>query len=97
DSLALIYYQEALQLQQTQRLPPNQLLGTLYNNMAYSYEMCYIPYHPLNYYQKAVETWNSVPLDQEGQSHLVTGYQNLIFGHIAYGDLRPIVALKEQL
>lgn len=97
DSSAVVRYEEALELYEARAGNPDQLLGLLYNDLAYSYGNLYVPYYSLDYFRKAVEIWESIELDDDGVDNLISGYQNLTFELIGYGDLKAADTIRKRM
>lgn len=97
DSTAVVHYGRALKLYHENRGEPDQLLALLYNDMAYSYGNIYVPYYALDYFRKAVEIWESIDLDDKGVDNLISGYQNLAFELVVYGDLEEAAAVRTRM
>lgn len=97
DSNALLLYEKALTLYNDNGGEPDQLLGLLYNDMAFSYGSIYVPYYSLEYFRKAVEIWESIDLNDEGVDNLISGYQNLLFELVGYGDIKAATEIRKRM
>jgi len=97
DSSAILRYEKALELYRDHDGKPDRLLGLLYNDMAYSYGNVYVPYYSLDYFRKAVDIWESIDLDDEGVDNLISGYQNLLFELVGYGDVKAAAEIRERM
>ncbi len=97
DSSAVLLYEKALKLYRDSTGDPDQLLGLLYNDLAYSYGNLYVPYYSLDYFRRAVEVWESIELDDHGVDNLISGYQNLTFELIGYGDLKAADTIRGRM
>jgi len=97
DSSAVLLYEKALKLYRDSAGDPDQLLGLLYNDLAFSYGSIYVPYYSLDYFRKAVEIWEFIELDGDGVDNLISGYQNLTFELIGYGDLKAADTIRKRM